>query len=359
MAAVKLGDYAEIVVHVGLRKTGTTFIQSTLRANRALLARHSIHYPEYRRPLLARNLDGNHSFAFGKLQDMQDLWAGLQERIDCSSDCRTLLLSAEGMSSLPGLRALLGALKTEAPGSRIRLVVYLRRYDHFYEATYAEAAKHVQIGSIDNYVGLRRFGDIMSLILADLGREGLVLRSYNQLKWDRGSLAHDFLAAIARPDLADEMEVEPGRRANPTLTRAQTYLLTRLPDRKAKIGLLDYFEEHPLPITRKDSRFFLSPTAREALNIAGLKDDAAAFKAAGINDPVEFLGIGPTTEAEVWTPFEPDLAVLEPYLAEFLVHHEAEQERHAEAQRDRIARKSSLLTKSGSFMEANSWKKSS
>ena len=114
------------ILHIGTHKTGSTFLQDSLAANRAALARHGVIYPEIGRTA------GHHALVthwqplpprFCTDTPAIDLWRGLAR---FAGGDRTVILSSEEFSrgdrrvDLAGIRALL------APFDRVEVVCFLR-----------------------------------------------------------------------------------------------------------------------------------------------------------------------------------------------------------------------------------------
>lgn len=132
---------ARAILHIGLHKTGTTLIQNTFAANRELLARHGVIYPEIGRAtghhsLLMRwlSLDPHYATSTPPLA----LWRGLGRHARPGT---TLVLSSEEFSrgnkpvDLAEIRALL------APFDRIEVACFLRDQLSFVQSIQLEMGK--------------------------------------------------------------------------------------------------------------------------------------------------------------------------------------------------------------------------
>lgn len=132
---------ARVILHIGTHKTGSTLIQNSFAANRTLLARHGVIYPEIGRAtghhsLLTRwlTLDPYYHTPEAPLALWRDL--GRHARSDS-----TLVLSSEEFSrgnrpvNLAEVRDLL------APFDRIEVVCFLRDQMSFLQSIQLEMAK--------------------------------------------------------------------------------------------------------------------------------------------------------------------------------------------------------------------------
>ena len=320
MCAARFSDYSDLLFHIGLHKTGTSYLQALLRANAAALGSAGIHYPEYRDPFLAAQRDGNHTTAVNKSAPGLPLAGALDQYLDLSSPCPTLLLSAEQFSQAPGIAALAGEAELLARERRPRFVVYFRRYDELSERAWSQAVKDWAVGPFSSPYYDVDLGLLPRLapLIAAYGTRAITIRPYNPQVWVDGRLGADFFTALGRAEIWPLMANRRDTTKNAALSRSHSWLLSQVADRRQKQRLLAHFADHPLPVPPETSRFFLSPAERQALNRTGLAADREMFAAMGIRDPVAFLDLESFPDAESWTPFEPDRKALDPYLAEFL-----------------------------------------
>lgn len=137
---------ADVVLHIGLHKTGTTTLQDSFAANADLLARHGIHYPR-----LAK-ATGHHWLACDWNPHLPAAYriegggmAALQALArDHAAGDGTLVLSSEELSRAdPAFRPDMDAIRAAlAPFARIRVVCTLRAQWRFLQSVWLEMAKH-------------------------------------------------------------------------------------------------------------------------------------------------------------------------------------------------------------------------
>lgn len=136
---------ADLVLHIGLHKTGTTLIQDTFTRNADLLARHGLHYPRI------GQANGHHGLAYdwnpylpvhyrlpqGSPAVLADLAANLAHREG------TVFLSSEELSRAePGLQVDLSSLRRWlAPFGRVRVLCTLRAQWRLLQSIWLEVAK--------------------------------------------------------------------------------------------------------------------------------------------------------------------------------------------------------------------------
>ncbi|WP_157014694.1 hypothetical protein [Mesorhizobium xinjiangense] len=311
-----LGNYRDIIIHCGLHKTGTSYLQQMFFANRVALARHSIHYPSFKSPA-GDIYEGNHSVTVAGINKSLQVEATLSRSLDLESDCDCLLISGEGFLKIENHSAFLESLRRSAPNARIQLIFYLRRFDHLIEGVYIQRAKQDLCGDITDAPYPLNFNDLLAPFIAAFGRDDVILRPYNKLLWTDGSLGADFLGAIGAPEAWTEMEQAKDDRVNEALTRPETFLLSRLRSPAAKKLLLRRLVEYPLADYRDKARFFRSPQDRQRMNKtleAANQHLADVFRLGSI---AEFLNLHDYSDDPDWTPFEPSQERLMIYLAGF------------------------------------------
>ena len=145
----------QIILHIGMTKTGSTSIQSLLNANRANLRAQGICYPatprENRHILLATAFTSYPNM----FNDMDNsLWQGARPQVavadylaalqaelaDLPSEVRTIIVSAEQFSMYQreqaDLERLAGFLRPFA--ATFKVIVYLRRQDEHFASLYSQ-----------------------------------------------------------------------------------------------------------------------------------------------------------------------------------------------------------------------------
>ena len=252
--------YKTIIIHCGLHKTGTSSIQSAFAENPDVLKRHSIDFP--RVLPLTREWDGNHSILFIQDGESDRLLSTLSQRLEFDTSNETLLISAEELSNVSRLRNILSLLKVAAPAADLRVIVYLRRYDHLLESVYSESVKRNLAGAIEGASYDLHFERLLRSIVEQVGAEKMVVRPYNRALWRAGDLGIDFCYALGHEDLWDAFSSETKQLRNISLSRAHTFLLSLFADRRSKAKLLDYYAIEPLKVPPDVSKFFSTPSRR-------------------------------------------------------------------------------------------------
>ncbi len=238
-----------LYLHIGINKTGTSAIQQFLGARPRLLAEHGLLYPrtgrhEHAHYALSRALGFGAASRAGS--DWQvaassalaplHAWSGrVRQRIGLHAGDSDALAGAR---RLERLRLRLEAECHRQPGARVvlssehfvrpldprpvraffaafdcRIVVYLRRHDHWWASAYGQALKTVSrppwgVGpeayiawSRQRHPGQRRYGPLLARWAEVFGAPNIIVRPYEQEQNPDGVVA-DFLRAIGVPELA-------------------------------------------------------------------------------------------------------------------------------------------------------------
>jgi len=203
----------DVTLHIGSGKTGTSSIQRMCTRNRRILADEGVLYPQSpgtpRHVLVGmacRPDEGLTATVYwrrmGKPEPEQlrsRVFAELQAEIVEAGTPR-LLLSDEGIYSLPeeGIERLSGLLERFA--SSVRLVVYLRRQDDHLISRYQQSVKVGETRRLADFVELdyargydyyTRLTQFRSVIRPD----EFVVRPFDRSRFPDGSVLGDFLAA--------------------------------------------------------------------------------------------------------------------------------------------------------------------
>lgn len=259
---------ADIYIHIGVHKTGTSSIQAALYGNRRKLQRHDINY---------LGIDENHSTTLFPLfcDAPEKYWINRRAGIDTAAKaarknaataralrraldgnrCSRFVISGEALSvlSTAGVVRLQQTLSRYA--TRIRVIVYLRE-----PYSYITSAFQQRLRQGETYEGLIAKGPLpnyrarLSSYIEVFGREALDIRVFDQDRFVDGNLIADFLCAIgAPPAIAKEL---PVRHLNTALSLEAAWLLNEVnkrypvvlgerPDPARAAGLLRLLAEIP------------------------------------------------------------------------------------------------------------------
>lgn len=231
----------KLVLHIGMNKTGSSALQRYFAGNRAELARRGLLYP---RAGCGEGAGGRQHFALaGSLGfaptpgavDDGDV-ARIRRLIDEEiAACRphTVVLSSEVFVR----RGSVERVRRFTDGFDVRVLVYLRRHDHWWSSLYSQSVKMVvdppwepnfrsyhahtlRRGRlhVDYAAFLRQWGEVF-------GNENLIVRPYERAQI--GDVAVDAMERIGHADLL--AQVKPGEvRVNPSLSPVQVAVIDAL-----------------------------------------------------------------------------------------------------------------------------------
>lgn len=230
---------ANIYIHIGLHKTGTTSIQTTMFENREQLRAHDVHYlgvcanhtnalfPLVRRRMSLfnwRRLTNANSEAEGR-QRNDDTDHAIRAEL-ANVTCSRVVISGEGLSKLrkPEVVALKEKLSPFA--LNFRIIVYVRDPYSYINSVFQQ---YVRLGwTFDELAAnppLPQYDRIETFIRV-FGRENVDIRVFSEDRFVGGNLIADFLSAIGvEPALADTLKII---RANVGLSHEATLLLNEI-----------------------------------------------------------------------------------------------------------------------------------
>ncbi len=307
--------YRQIIVHCGIHKTGTSYLQHVFRRNAEILAQHGIHYPVGPNAYIQRT--GNHSVIAANYEQGLDVIAHFKRHVTIDSAARCLLISGEEFSRLFLRNGFLEEFMRAASGVEVKFLFYLRRQDHLRESVYAQSVKNALYGDISQTKYNFDFFETVRPFVDAVGRENVIARPYNREKWPDGELVNDFCAAINRPQLSAKLVLPEKERINSTLSRQHTFILSRLKSQAAKARMWRFFDKVPPPDHGDESKFFMSPEGRKSFRMKYAASSKAMGDLYGIADMNDFLAIDENEVDRDWTPFIPDWQALALYLAAF------------------------------------------
>jgi hypothetical protein len=286
----------ELWLHVGLPKTGTSYIQRFMVENRAALERTGL----WLGPYLTDPSGKSARFRAAVAEDgiaavCAALAAGPGERV---------LISSEQLSDMvdePGFAAALRAAAA-AHFEALRLVIFLRRQDFLKESLYAQVVKNWYAGRIgeENHFDYDHDGRLRRLEAA-FGQENVRPLIY------RDDAPADPAAALFA---AMGVPLDPARlsaigRQNESLHRRKLMFLARVPKPDPAIQDLAHFMTRVVQgsdiIADDGGRFLMSPQERHDLVARHLEGNRALVARHGFAEPGSFVEL-PDPAAEWLAP---------------------------------------------------------
>ena len=292
-----------LYLHIGLHKTGTSYLQRLLLENRALIAAAGLGLGPYQDPA-----SGSHHPILAAIE--RDGPEAVFARV-AETPGERLLISAEELSQeMHGRPGYLAALHAAAARHfEPHLVIFLRRQDFLKESVYAEAVKGWFAGSIheDTHYDYDHAARIARLEAA-FGPTRVHVALYR----DPGpnDLVGDLLGATGTA--VDRDRLAPLPRRNVSMPRRRTLFLGQMPkpaeapdDAAARVA--PHFVARVLAgsaaVADDGGRFLMSPREHHDLVAAHRAGNRALVEGRGLADPGSFLAL-PDPDAP-WAPPAP------------------------------------------------------
>lgn len=196
-----------IYIHIGMNKTGTTALQNYFQQGQSALARAGVLYPTTGRigtahyALSASLGFCNPSVSPSWKQDIRCLKRDFLREV--SGSTKKVVFSSEDFL----LNKPFEHLKSFFDGYPLKVVVYLRRHDHWWLSAYAQAVKmkHLPPWNLgpQGFINYNRrhnkhYGDYRHLVdrwAGVIGKDNVIVRPYEDIQ-NKPDLAADFLQAI-------------------------------------------------------------------------------------------------------------------------------------------------------------------
>ena len=262
-----------LVIHIGMQKTGTTFLQQALATNRAALAERGLLYPSPAAGLPAGGGSAHHFLAHallgwrvkytpeGSFDLLEDHGAALRALV--ADHPGTSVISSEDFSRMD--RKQIKALRALFPGDDVRILVYLRRQDLWLDALYGQALKVGRQVDMDSFLARNRdrldYRRFLQLWGRAFGKRNLIVRPYEG--FEGGGLWQDFCTALGCPDAA-ALPI-PETQVNVSLSHESSTFLAGIADRERRHRLRILLEEGEAAARRRPVLRHLDPTLARAL----------------------------------------------------------------------------------------------
>lgn len=211
-----LGKECNVILHIGMNKTGTTALQSYFFLNREKLLEDGILYPDtglvgHAHYCISASLGFfNPGTNNGWIKKIKELEKNLNKEI--GKDVNTILISSEDFI----LNKSTSSVSKFFKNHKIKVVVYLRRHDHWWLSAYSQAVKMKHMPPWNQgpqaFINFNRkrnrvYGDYRFLLdrwAKVVGKENVIVRPYEEGQ-NQPDLAADFLQAIGAEDLVDKL----------------------------------------------------------------------------------------------------------------------------------------------------------
>lgn len=220
---------ADVVLHIGCEKTGTTSIQQFLRRNRAALARQGLLYP--RAPGKVRHIElGLYALpdasmprsrfwrrgGYSTPEEFRNRLRGDLAREIAASDASTVVLSDEALCRVapPAIRRLRDLVAGLA--GPLRVIVYLRRQDDHLASRYQQAVKVGEVRTLDvwsrqDFSHLYDYTALLAKWQQAYRPASITVRPFERDRFPDGSLTQDFLDAVGADVGTADLRPVPAR----------------------------------------------------------------------------------------------------------------------------------------------------
>ncbi len=202
-----------LVLHVGVTKTGSTYLQNLMEANRPELLRRGVWYPEvglYWQGPRPEKQAGHSRFNDAAVGGGSDLRRHLRAGVRILGDrLHTIILSSEAFFLHEKSHRIPGYLSD----FDCEIVIYLRRQDEWANSQYCElvaggAVDRVSV-PIDEWLRLDEvrarmdYRNALARFASAVPREKITVRVFDRLAMKGGDLVEDFADAAGIPELLD------------------------------------------------------------------------------------------------------------------------------------------------------------
>ncbi len=307
----------DLILHIGLHKTGTSYLQKLFLENRELLREAGIGLAPYQDP----NTGTHHPM----LAAMEREGVGRVFDKVAETEGERVLISAEELCIILEDPARARAIRDAAARHfNPRIVIFLRRQDLLKESVYAQIVKSWFRGTIqdDTHYDYDHDGRLRALE-AVFGRENVVVRLYDA---DRGDLEGAFFAAVGVP--LERSRLRAVQPQNVSTSRRKLLFLSHVPKPPETAPAQAQFPSRFLlrvvtasrAIADDGIRFMMSPEERRALVAAHLAGNESLVARHGITETAGFLELpdpdpawhppAPVERAEVRRLFREAIAAL-------------------------------------------------
>jgi hypothetical protein len=224
-------DHRTIFLHIGINKTGTTAIQRYLSGHQNLLKSLGLLYPQ-------TGLRGESHYGLSDTLGFHHKIISKDEAIELSclrEQFNKEISNYAGMvlfsSEFFVLNKPIEKAKHFFDGYPVKIVVYLRRHDHWWESVYAQAVKTVARPpwnrGIMGFVNFNRkknkivgkYRHLLDRWAEQFGKENILVRPY-ELEQNHPNLVFDLLRTIGMAHLLNELPSDIPRENTSSSTRS-------------------------------------------------------------------------------------------------------------------------------------------
>ena len=295
----------EIILHLGLHKTGTTHVQQQLDANRAVLAKQGILFPKTglgfgknHSSVKDNGLPGHQQLITAIFQDQNHILARLKGEI-LGSNCKSVIISAENLSEPQGpskvrARRIRRVFSVLSEIGNVRPILMYRRPDAWLQSYFGELVSNGNVLGyqtpgefLENNAHVLHFGEIVQDIESAIGTQCEVMEFDDALN-NYEDLTYAFLDLCGLSVEKEDMTMTPNTKypsscnAQLRIARMMGLMVQDKAERQTKLRTFFNLTE---PTSQRGPLFTKDQRKRI---IDSFCDDAAdVFEARGVQDPRE------------------------------------------------------------------------
>jgi len=255
-----------LYLHIGISKTGTSFLQNFLFHNREKLLEKGYLYPISGTRLSCQNILTRYAHTQlvvalfkqlnhrGNLVDNLDIWETLKNEIKTAQP-QNVIISTENFTAYPKCHNpdVIAQLKKCLEEYETKIVVYLRRQDDFLSSYYCQRMRNIGGGInaaektdinefIREYKYQADYYSVLELWKNSFGIENIIVRAFEKEQMKKGSLLDDFFETLEFRYDVNEFRFIESINNSPSLKTIRTIAL--LEKNIQKLQFLNIFQKH-------------------------------------------------------------------------------------------------------------------
>ena len=294
-----------LILHIGLPKTGTSSIQYALNRAREKLLKHGILYPEtgqwadYSHHGLGFALRGVSDYGGQPVEAVETLLDALSEEYDKHRSAETVLISSEIFQALVWPKRIAALKRFTDQFEQVKIIAVLRRQDLLLESLFKQHVKDPTVAlseSVEDYFdrvgGWFNYKNFLSRWSDLYGRDNLLLIPHNARQ--RDSILTEFTNVLSA-QTGRKIALKPGKKKNLSLNGEGLEIKWQLngeyPDVTENERLLEFIFE-TLDCTRKIQVF--SREQRQAILDRNFQNNLWMFNTFPDADWSIFQNVHPT-----------------------------------------------------------------
>lgn len=211
-----------LYLHIGMPKTGTTYIQNFLKQNEKVLNSKGYAYPIFYTRFEKKDRARNGYFLKHKYYNNQGIRDTEREKlmvdrhferlVRIAKKYDNIILSEESLWNDSKFSWKNLKLRTDLAGFKVKIIVYLRRQDSYIQSYWAQMVQIKYTMSFDEYINNAGYNNIcldyykkLNKLSTVFGKENIIVRAYEKSSFsgNKNTLSSDFLEVIGLEETDD------------------------------------------------------------------------------------------------------------------------------------------------------------